>query len=408
MSWLDKIKTSLTITTGDGKKYVPEYLNATKEKEYNTAEFTFPNVSGSLVYRAKPKGRRYNLELFFQGADHLDTSSTFETSADDNRAWTLSHPYYGQLTVQPLGLHFDNTGHNLTKITGTVVETITDQYPKGTTNPVDQIAQQSATAQAATAAAYGHNAKPAARDITQQQGYSHIAYINANSFSPPDVAGDLFDAYQLALASLTTAVSNPLKAIKNQQDLFALPAKFKIATSRRLDLLMGTFSSIRTGLQPDSVTPSQKMAYQSNNGTLTAAMCESASTPQAGDYTTRTDVLSVIEVIIGAYNLYLADLDGLQTPTGGAPDSFIPDADALFQLDTLVNYTISNLFNIALNAKQQRSFILLTDSNWLSLAHKLYGLLPDDSTITTLMAQNNAGLTTVLQVPKNTLINYYV
>ena len=92
MSWLDQIKNDLTIVTGDGKRYTPLHINAVKEKEYNTVEFNFPGVSGSLVSRRLPKGRRYALELYFQGEDNTTIADAFETSADDPRPWTPQPP----------------------------------------------------------------------------------------------------------------------------------------------------------------------------------------------------------------------------------------------------------------------------------------------------------------------------
>ena len=45
-----------------------------KTKDYNVAEFEFPEVSGTLVSRKKPKGSRYDLEIIFQGENNLDLS----------------------------------------------------------------------------------------------------------------------------------------------------------------------------------------------------------------------------------------------------------------------------------------------------------------------------------------------
>lgn len=408
MSWLDQIKNDLTITTGDGKRYTPLHINATKEKEYNTVEFNFPGVSGSLVSRRLPKGRRYALELYFQGEDNTTLADAFEASADDPRPWTLSHPIYGQLTVQPLSLNFDNSKMNSTRVTGTVVETITDQYPRGTTNPVSQVQQQATTTQTALAAAYGNNSTPSPGDITQQQTFSLAAYTNALNFAPPDIAGDLFNAYNLALALFTNAATQPLKAMQAQVDLMALPARFEIATRQRFDLLRSTFSTVRAGLLPAGNTSAQKRAYQANGGALISALCTTAVTPQATDYTRRTDVLLIIDLLLDSYDTYLSDLDGLQTATGSLTDSFVPDFDALVLLNYLVNYTIASLFAIALNAKQQRTLLLAYPTNWINLSHRLYGPSANDENLTMLMQQNNAGISTLLQIPANTLIYYYV
>src|SRR4051812_32567908 len=119
MSWVDKLKNRIKIQMGDGKIYFPSWIPDHKRVEYNTAEFEFPNVEGTLVKRGTPLGRKYNLKLFFSGPDHLDDSDAFESSASDNRPWTIFHPYHGTIICQPTSLDFDNSNYNVTEITGT-------------------------------------------------------------------------------------------------------------------------------------------------------------------------------------------------------------------------------------------------------------------------------------------------
>jgi hypothetical protein len=45
MSWIENIKNDLQITTGDGKKYKPSWLNATKSIDYNISEFEFQKLA---------------------------------------------------------------------------------------------------------------------------------------------------------------------------------------------------------------------------------------------------------------------------------------------------------------------------------------------------------------------------
>ena len=65
-------------------------------------------MPGSLLDRREIKGTRFNLEIYFQGADHLDLSDDFIESAKDKRFWTLTHPFYGKMFVQPLSMGVDN------------------------------------------------------------------------------------------------------------------------------------------------------------------------------------------------------------------------------------------------------------------------------------------------------------
>jgi hypothetical protein len=140
MSWLDLVKRDLIITTGDGKKYTPSYLNARRGKDFNVAEFEFSELDGTLVKKSRPKGTRYPLELYFIGADHLDTARAFDISSNDKRPWKLDHPYYGIQFVQPTAtMDFDNSVQNVTKITTVVMETILDDAPRVRLDAIGQV-----------------------------------------------------------------------------------------------------------------------------------------------------------------------------------------------------------------------------------------------------------------------------
>jgi hypothetical protein len=126
------------------------------------------------------------------------------------------------------------------------------------------------------------------------------------------------------------------------------------------------------------------------------------------DYANRNDVISTIETILEVYDSYLTDLDTLQTDNGGELESFIPNADCIIALNDLVNYAVSKLYDVALNARQERSIILEEDSNVILLAHRFYGLTPDDSTIDEIIRTNNIGLNELLHLRKGRKIVYYV
>ena len=101
MSWIDKLANDLIITTGDGRPYYPLWKKPSKSIAFNYSEFTFPNLSGSLVDRGTPMGRRFPLEIYFVGENNIEDSSDFESSANDKRPWRIEHPYYGLIFVQP-------------------------------------------------------------------------------------------------------------------------------------------------------------------------------------------------------------------------------------------------------------------------------------------------------------------
>jgi hypothetical protein len=80
----------------------------------------------------------------------------------------------------------------------------------------------------------------------------------------------------------------------------------------------------------------------------------------------------------------------------------------LIALNSLINFTVSNLFSIALKAKQERSIVLDKDSNWVLLTHRLYGIDKADKNIEELMKSNDVGLNEILQVKKGRRVVYYL
>lgn len=409
MSWIEKIQSNLIIKTGDGKSYSPLWMNATKAVEYNIAEFEFPNLAGTLVKRGTPKGRRYNLEFYFQGENHLDQAFAFEASANDNRPWTISHPMYNQIIVQPLGLIFDNTQLNTSKITGQVIETITEDSPRITTSPVDKIAEDKTNCDALFADSYANTVTPTATDINSMNSNTAGYYAKGAKVAKVPDSEDYYNLFNDAKADILNATDEPLKAIQSIQRMINAPGQFATDVNTRLTLLIDQFNGLRSTIS-NIFSPNAKRLYENNAAALITSMAVATSTPldSNNDYGNKTKVLNVIEKVLIQFNTFIADLDEMQTDNGGEPDSYIPDASSMIAMNNLMNYAISNLFNIALNSKQERTVYLEADSNVILLAHRFYGLNVEDSTIAEFMTNNNMGLSEMLQVKKGRKLIYYV
>jgi len=125
MSWEDKITKQLSITTGDGKVYTVIWVNSSKSIEWHGSEFSFLEVNGTLAKKKKVLGRKFPLEFYFQGPDHLDDYAKFERSCSDMRPMVIEHPLYDVIIAQLMSLNVDNTTMNYSKVTCTAIETIT-------------------------------------------------------------------------------------------------------------------------------------------------------------------------------------------------------------------------------------------------------------------------------------------
>jgi hypothetical protein len=424
MSWRDKVQNPFIITTGDGVQYsnILWKNDTPKEIDYNITEFDFPNIAGSLIFRGTNKARKFSLHIIFQGDDQIDIAEQFEESANDPRLWTVQHPIYGTLTVQPVSLKFDPSGFNTTVVTGTLLETIVFGGPKITKDPRANILFQKQQMDELTAEAYQvaiSQLKPGIKDVNTLTAYNKVIYdIGTKTVKLTEDAGNYFNAFNAANASIQSLASNPLLAMQDFQTVINYPSQFVDSIKNRITTIQTQFGSLsnqvgnilsindKKNFEATGVTLVSSMAivsvtsYDSNGNIVTGTVLP--------DYATKQDVLDVIEDIQIMYNAFLALLDSLQTTNGGLETSYIPDAGSLQALDQIISFTISNLTNIALSSKQERIVLLTEDSNVIIQAHKYYGLLIDDSTIDTVIKNNGISLNEIMQLSKGRELLFYI
>lgn len=419
MSWIEQIKKDLEIQTGDGKKYKPQWISASNSTDYNLTTFEFPNIAGSLVDRRLPKGRKFPLELYFQGEEHLTTAEAFRISANDPRAWTLTHPLYGRLIVQPLSLEINNDKLNVSIIKTEVVETITEDYPKTSVVAKDKIvnavddcnellssasitAMQSVGVKPLTINKFTALTKKVTAKVNKVIKKSSDFQKFTNNLNKATSAINKLNSY----SQMATNYKND--AMQYSQAVIKTVSELEISVKEKTEIYKNLIEDTKSSFLTANVDIVDKIMYMSNGACILSSMCLSVINPLISDFSSRKDVIDTIDILILSNNLFIETLNENQSTNGNSLDSFIPDAAAIFSLNAVLNFTISNLFDIALNAKQERTFILEEDSNWILLAHRLYGLKADDSTINELIRNNNAGLNEMLQVKKNRKIVYYI
>lgn len=401
MSWITLINSEFSITTGDGSVFSPQWLNATRQTSYNIKEFIFPNVAGSLVERREPKGVKYNLEVHFQGENHIDISNAFEIAARDSRAWKVAHPFYGEILVQPNQLVFDQKKYNVTKITGTLLETIDFDGIKSDISNVDAI-------EAATIS-LNDNAAEQLEILDYSAGQATVfGAQNDNAFERFKKAvttnsqiNELTNAYNEANTAINNLTIAPVIAMRKVQNVLTLPYTWELSLQIRFNALKAEFEALfqNLGIYRDV---SSKKYLEGQTTSLMAAICNTAAQPLPGDYKTRTDVENTIEEVISLNNTLIENFDTL------SDFDYTPKQEVFNELDAIVNFTISKLFEIAIGAQQERTFILTEDSNIINLTHRFIGLDSEDLNLDDFIEINDIGLNEILEVKKGRKILYYV
>lgn len=425
MSWSEAVQSELSITTGDGEKYLPLWKNScAKDIEYNIAQFDFPKVQGSKIDRGTPMARKFNLEIYFQGDETLTDALNFEISARDPRPWKISHPIYGSILVQPVSLKFDYSGFNATQITGTILETLGSAGLDTTIVPADKINADKQALDEVIVVGFNSEMELlkarrltpsdiATRDLilasrqTNALGGINLALYNIGrkSVKLTEDAGNYLNKFNVANSSITVGISDAATLMRNLQEVVNFPSQMINSIQTRVSVLQSQFDTLRSNI-PGINHQSDKINYETVGATLVSSMATNAiNTP---NFKTKTDVLDQIDNIQAMRDTFLQDLDGLQTSNAGEEGSYIPNSDLISQLDDLINYTIANLYDIAFQAKQERIVILEEDSNAIILAHRFYGLLVDDSTIEQFMDTNKIFLNETLQIKKGRNLIFYI
>ncbi|MGR3177826.1 MAG: hypothetical protein ACUZ8E_07190 [Candidatus Anammoxibacter sp.] len=408
MSWIERIKDQIVIITGDKEEYSPQWLNANKTISYNVTSFDFIGVPGTLVKRRNPKGAKYKLEIYFQGDDHLDIAKAFELSAADPRVWTIRHPFYDDLKVHPTDLFFDNSQYNVTKITGNILETIDDTNPQSIIVPEEKIVQDKEDTDLITADAYvNNNPVPTVSDTnTMGATVDSLNASTAKSITDDKEAETFRNTVSRAKSNIINAIGKPLAAIRSMQEVINFPSLLKQSVELRLETLVDEFSKLVNAV---ITIRNDKFLFENNAGGKVTAMMVTAATPfDTSDYGNKKKVLDTIETLLDSYRRYIDTLDSLQTTDADELDSYMPDSESMDAINNLVNFTISNLFEIALNSKQERSVVLEEDSDLISITHRFLSLDATDEKIDEFILNNNIGINEHLLLKKGRVLRYYV
>lgn len=416
MSWVEKSQEPLVIVTGDGKEYKPLWKASQKVIEYNVAQFEFPGVKGSFVSRGTSKGRKFPLEIYFTGPDHIDQTDVFEASAEDKRHWIVTHPYYGVFNAKPASINVDDTQHNISKISINLIEHIVEQNPKGVQNPSDKVladgdllattVNRNTTADLASPTVGDKNLMLANVTKIYNEGSKKVKNgIDAQKY---------FDAFNKANAAILNITDDVSQAMTTIQAMINAPFQFIDSVKNRVAMLKGQFNKLIGSVANVTslfVKRTEKRIYEHNAALIVATIAQSVVTPTDDlglDYLSVDDVLLRVEELLEVYNDYIETLDLLQSDNGGDEDAFIPDPEVQSQLNDIVNFTAARLMEIALESKQERSIVLEYDSNVVVLAHRFYGLVDDDSTIDYLISTNGFGGNDLILIEAGRKVKYYV
>lgn len=392
MSWLAKIQNiQIEVVTGDGKSYFPIFNNASDTTPTNESVFEFIDKKGGLVVRGEIGVKQFSVELHFTGEDNIDTVDAFERSAEDKRAWTLIHPYYGTKTVQPSALNYDRNNLNDIIFSTTLYETISDLQP------TEEIDVQSDVIDSVDIVS--DSAIDNAEQVSQSTSVRIIDKYKLSAVTDED--------YQNIISygnGVLNNISDASAFMRYNANLLRAPARFYDTIENRINVLLEAFNELKLARQLSNY-------FENSGAIILSGICEAAVILSSDisndqdleelplDYKTRNSVLSVINIISTISDEYFGILSTNQT------NGYLPNYILIRDVFNTITKTIAQLFILAQDALQERNYILLEDMTVLTLHHELYGNVDN---VNEFVKYNEIGINELLIVPKGREVKYFV
>lgn len=403
MSWQDRIDNrKFSIETGDGQVFLPLYKGGEIEKEFNTSTFEFISVAGTLVDRKKPKSRKIPLVFWFQGFDNIEQADRFELSCDDPRPWIVEHPFYGTIKGQPMSIKRDDSSLNITEITVPFWESIEADYPLTNFTIKDNTREKRGYVYSAALNQAIKNVEYKAADIPKMNQSILDMSGEMKKLQDDNTYSDFQNALNSGLKAIDKLLDNPLEAINKVQDFLNLPATYERAVEGRI----ANFENIYWRLKSTVKTLADKKYFESMGASTLASMSLTLVLPQPNDYVLVSDVENYVNRLSTIYNDYLETLDNLQTSIYDVNTSYSADATVQLELNSLINFTVSNLYFMSFETKRERIVVTTKQTNVILLVHRYLGLDADDENIDTFIKTNNLKLNDLFVIEKGVEIKY--
>lgn len=410
MSWIDQLaNVELEIQTGDGKRWTPLWKEAKRSKVYNTAAYDFIRVSGTFVYRGLPQGNQYDIVVIFQGDSHLITAEQFSKSADDPRFWTLTHPFWGEIRVQPMTIEEDKTALNSTIFRIKIWETISTKYPIQKQLSNDKVAEMQANINELVAKSFDSQIPVIDTSLrnTLINSVKSIDSIASKSIKTDSEFAQFKNKVAKAQRLITDTIQKPIDVMRSIVDVINYPVYVVGSVKDRINVAKELAIKLEAILLKKR-TKTTLIVYECAGSSLVSAIANAAMTPNLKDYQLRSDVVFAMDSVRAGYENYLTILDESLSERSDEADGFTPDDDTAKELNDAVMESLANIYDYSFGAKQERAILLEEDSNPIILTHRFYGLDNEDENLTFFINSNSLSLNEIFQIKKGRRILYYV
>lgn len=411
MSYKDRLRESIQLTSPDGNVFIASWRGDDASIEKNIGIFDYVNVDGSDIQDLGSKALRYPLTFNFPGPDNDLESKRFEDSIIERGAWEIEHPVDGTLFLQPISITRKVqpvTSGNITVIESQWVEPLEESTTKTTAQIASEVSQQGETVNAQTQTQYEEELS---LDSSSEQ-IANEQLIDTAIIESDDSFGDIIsqsDEIATQIASITTGIYDSLNqaaidavSLAGQtQQLIQLPVLATNNIQSRVEAYGNYITNMLTN-NPTAATPEDKNTVTAIELTTSAAIVGMANSIISGDLETRTEAIELIETIAGAFNEIVNSLDSVQENFEFVSIDFqyFSNSQSFTELARLIGLVIQYLLRSSLDLKIEKRFTLERPTATIVFTVQAYGSLgTNDENYDFVIATNNLYGTEIRLLP---------
>jgi hypothetical protein len=420
MSWKDRLRGSITLTSPSGIEFTAKWVGNDHSKEKKVGVFEYPNNNGTRTQDLGVNGTRYPLTLYFDGPDNDIESLNFYKTCDERGPWEIIHPTDGKLTLQ-----LTSISRNVRPVeSGNVTVCETQWIEPSAETSTSSTAQ---TAAEATAAALDTNITTAGQysaNITQntfaevsanEVAITNVSTAAGNALETISSINDEISAQFLAIQrgiqdSLDQAILEPLVVAGQIQQLTQLPALAVQDIEARLNAYIAMADEIFNFL-PDENGPEDKNSVNAYELGLSAVLTAASQTVITGPLDNRVKAIEFANKLTQLLSDITENLDNVQEnfSNNDIDTQYFSNSQGYNDLAIMISKALRYLLDSLLSLSVEKRFTLDRPRAPLEITVTEYGSLGDnDENLDFFIQTNNLSGSRIRLLPAGVEVVVYV
>ena len=390
MSYRDRLKPGLKLTSPDGDVFNTKWIGDDKSKDKNLGIFNFPDFDGSIIQDLGRQGISYPLGIYFDGPDNDIESERFFKSCDQRGPWEVVHPVDGVLQLQLVSVRnrlLPIDSGNITECRTNWIESTPEINEVSLSQLGSEINTQAENVNESSTEDFTESAsqEDASQKIALEKAVTDLAKITQKNASEIiSTNGDVFSQFELSYRSIQDTMDQDpadLKVLSGQiQNLVQIITyAYDYNTEAFInmyDTLILEYENVLTE-GTKLVDKNIVVAVQSFISSVIVATCQTAV---VAELQTRPEAVQFSESVMEIFCNSVSQLDVIQEnfKNNDIDMQYFSNTNSYTEIVKIVSKAVKYLLESSLSLKIEKRFILNVPKTPLQITIEEYGSLGEN------------------------------